>query len=273
MMTQILRLLNKRLGIRLAAGVALSYMLLMSTVALAGGDNSSEDEPIYTTGRSGGSRGCDTGEASSSSRIPALILLVPTQRRGQDIATRLKPTIAKNPTFAWFVRAPGSIQMQFRLYEYNPVSKQYTRVKEIKDENFKSSPGIMMLSMLNLELSVGHTYFWQVQLTCDPNHPSGDPAAEAYTKVVQTPPDLITELGDKSEQATLYDKADLWYNALGLILSARESKRMRELKFSLLEQVVAGEETALREQERVELRRSAIHRLYRRCYPNVVVCK
>jgi hypothetical protein len=54
-MTQILWLLNKWFGIRLAAGVTLSLLLLVPKVALASG-NDSDDPPPNTYGRSGGSR-------------------------------------------------------------------------------------------------------------------------------------------------------------------------------------------------------------------------
>lgn len=257
-MTQISWLLNKWLGIRLAAGVALSLLLLMPTVTLASGNNSDDDPPPDTHGTSGGSRGCDTRVGALSDSTPALILLAPMQRFGQTVATR--------PTFAWFVRDPGSWQMEFRLYQYDPVSEQARLVKEIKDENFKSSPGIMVLSMSSPELSIGQRYLWQVELICDQNHPSGNPFAEAATKVVQMPPDLRTQLSntnDKFNRAALYAKADLWYDTLGLVLTAGEEPRMRELKFSLLEEVAAGEETAMREQQRVELRESAIHQVQR----------
>jgi len=256
-MTQILWLLNKWFGIRLAAGVTLSLLLLVPKVALASG-NDSDDPPPNTYGRSGGSRGCSTREAKSSDSVPALISLVPNQGIGRTVATR--------PMFAWFVRDSGSLQMEFRLYKYDPVSKEAKLVKEIKDKNFKSSPGIIVLSMSSPVLSIGQRYLWQVELICDPNHPSGDPFTEAATKVVQMSPELRTELSntnDKFNKAALYAKADLWYDTLRLVLTAGEAPRMRELKSSLLEKVAAGEETAVREQERVKLAESAIHLMQR----------
>ncbi|MBR8839466.1 MAG: DUF928 domain-containing protein [Stigonema ocellatum SAG 48.90 = DSM 106950] len=256
-MTQILRMLNKWLGIKLAASVTLSLLLLMPTIAQAG-DTNNDDVPPDTYGRSGGSRGCDIKKTTSSNNIPALILLVPNQRFGRTVAT--------SPTFAWFIRDSGSWQMEFRLYEYDPVSKKSKLLKEIKDEKFKSSPGIMVLSFSKPVLSINQRYIWQIELICDPNHPAGNPFAEAAIKVVQMPTKLATELSktqDKFNKANLYAQADLWYDTLGLVLTDEEYPRMRELKFSVLDKVVATEETALREVESAKLRESKIHQMQR----------
>ncbi len=256
-MTQILQLLHKWSRSTVALNVTLSLLLLMSTVTLANA-HKSDDPPPNTTGASGGSRGCETQVETSLSSMPALILLAPTQRFGQSVATR--------PTFAWFVRDSGSWQMEFRLYEYDPATKQSKLVKEIKDENFKSSPGIMVLSLSSPELSIGRRYLWQVELVCNANRPSGNPFAMAATKVVPVPPDLKTKLSqtnDPLSRATLYEKADLWYDTLGIILAAPDELRLRELKKSLLEQVTAGAEIAVREQAKVELTNSTIHQLQR----------
>jgi len=89
-----------------------------------------------------------------------LILLAPSGRLGQTVSTR--------PTFAWFVR-DASWPIEFRLYEHDLSNDTFKLVKEIKDEGFKSSPGIMVLSLSksNLELSTGKRYRWQVELVCN----------------------------------------------------------------------------------------------------------
>lgn len=276
-MTQILWLWKKWLATRLAVGIPLSLLLLMHAVALAsepsndhppgthkqiGGSWEKDERPPDTRGRSGGSRGdCDSRTETSADGIPALILLEPTQHLGRTVATR--------PTFAWFVRAPGSWQMEFKLYKYDPASKKAMLVKDIKDENFKSSPGIMVLSLSQSipELSVGQTYVWQVKLICNPSAPAGNIFAQAAIKVVEMPPDLKTALSqtnDKFNKAALYAKAHSWYDALGMVLTAWDEPRMRELKFSLLEEVAAGEEEkAVREKERVELTKSQVNQMQR----------
>ncbi|MHC5774990.1 DUF928 domain-containing protein [Nostoc sp.] len=265
-MAQILRpshkCLRKSLFTSIDIGLSL-LLLLMPTTALADGSNNSNDPPPQTTGTSGGSRGgdsrgCETQSETSSSRVPALILLAPSQIYGQTLATR--------PTFAWFISNSASLQMEFRLYEYDQVSKQSKLVKEIKDENFKSLPGIMVLSLSNPELLVGQRYFWQIELVCDANHPSGNPFATSAMKVVSLQPDLQKQLSQSNDvltKANLYNQANLWYNTLEIALTSKDQPKLRELKISLLEQVANGSKTGLKEQIQVELTKSAIHQLQR----------
>ena len=124
----------------------------------------------------------------------------------------------------------------------------------------------MALSLSSPELSIGKRYLWQVELVCDANRPSGNPFAMGAMKVVPVPPDLKTKLSqtnDPFSKAVLYVQADMWYNALGIVLAAKNEPSLRELKSSLLEQVVTGIETTGAEPEKVELANSAIHQLQR----------
>ncbi|MCC5669915.1 DUF928 domain-containing protein [Nostoc sp. CHAB 5784] len=261
-MAQILRPSQKYLSKSLftsSIDIGLSLLLLMPTTALAeGNNNNSNDPPPQTTGTSGGSRGCETQSEISSSSIPSLILLAPSQIYGQTLATR--------PTFAWFISNSASSQMEFRLYEYDQASKQSKLVKEIKDENFKSSPGIMVLSLSSPELLVGRRYLWQVELVCDVNRPSGNPFATAAMKVIPVQPDLNKQLSQTNNvlnKAILYNQADLWYNTLEIALTSKDEPKLRELKMFLLEQVANGSQTGLKEQIKVELTKSTIHQLQR----------
>ncbi|MBD2249689.1 DUF928 domain-containing protein [Nostoc sp. FACHB-888] len=198
----------------------------MPTTALANGNNNnSDDPPPQTRGTSGGSRGCETESEASSSSIPNIILLAPTQSYGQ--------TLANSPTFAWFVKDTSSWQMEFRLYEYDQNNKQSRLVKEIKDENFKSSPGIMILSLPSQELLVGRRYLWQVELVCDANRPSGNPFAIAAMKVVLTPPEVKNQLSQSNDVlkvANLSKKADLWYKTVEIALSSNNEPTLKELR-------------------------------------------
>lgn len=296
-MTQKLWLLQKGLRSSVAINISLSLLLLIPTVAPAedfspkdspptvssidsiitrnddpppditgaSSSNRGDDPPPDTQGNSGITRGdCGTKDETSTSCIPAVILLAPPQRYGQTAATR--------PTFAWFISDSTPHQMEFRLYEYDPTSKQRKLLKEIKDENFKSSRGIMMLSLSTPELSIGKRYLWQVELVCEPNHPSGNPFATGAMKVVPVSPDLQTKLSqtnDTFSKATLYTQADLWYDTLGIVLAAPDEPRLREQKLSLLEQVAAGVETAAKLDKedggelRTKLKASAIYQLQR----------
>jgi hypothetical protein len=156
--------------------------------------------------------------------------------------------------------------MEFRIYEYDPQTQQSKLIEEIKDEKFKSLPGIMALSLASSQLSVGKKYLWQVELVCDSNRPSSNPFAMAALEVVQLPPELQTKLPqthDQLDRATLYRQANLWYDTLGTVLAAADEPRLTNVKFSLLEQVAAGAAIAVKEQAKVELKNSVIYQLQR----------
>lgn len=234
--------------IRRFVNFTLGLLLIIPTVALAN-DNNSDDLPPDTSGRSGGSRGCST-QTTPLDSIPALILLAQGGGDAKVVSTR--------PTFAWLVDEPGSWQMEFRLYKYDRLSEEAQLIAEIKDPNFKSSPGIMVLSPWKSipKLSSGQRYLWQVELICDPLHPSGNPFAEAEIEVVEIQPDLKAQLAktkEASNQASLYYKAGLWYNALGLALKQQDPTQLN----SLLDQVATSAN------EREKLRQSAIHQVQR----------
>lgn len=236
--------------IRRTVNFTLGLLLLIPTVALANCKDSKELPP-NTNGRSGGSRGCSTQKTSSDS-IPALILLAPSRGDAKVISTR--------PTFAWLVNDPGTWQMEFRLYEYDRRSYEPKLVAEIKDANFKSYPGIVVLSPSQSipELAVAKSYLWQVELICDPLHPSGNPFAEAEIEVVETSPDLKAQLAKTnlaSKQASLYSQSGLWYDALSIVLT-QQNPQIAQLN-SLLDQVATSNK------EKEKLRESAIHRIQR----------
>ncbi|MDZ8184925.1 MAG: DUF928 domain-containing protein [Nostoc sp. ChiSLP02] len=257
-MAQIQCPLHKSLRNIVSSCITLSLLLLMPTTALGDNNNNSDDPPPQTRGTSGGSRGCETQTQVPLSNIPNLILLAPTQSYGQ--------TLANNPTFAWFVKDNSSWQMEFRLYEYNEANKQSKLVKEIKDENFKSFPGIIVLSVPSLELAIGQKYLWQVELVCDANRPSGNPFAIAAMKVISTPAILKNQLSQNNDvltRANLYHQADLWYNTLEIALTSKDDRNLKELRKSLLEEVVTETKAQSQEQTTVALTNSKIYKLQR----------
>ncbi|MBD2102467.1 DUF928 domain-containing protein [Leptolyngbya sp. FACHB-261] len=237
-------------GKALVAGLVLTTSLLLPTLAIAGDDS----DYLPDTSRSGGSRGCSTRTSPSAESSAALILLTPQQTLGQTISTR--------PTFAWFVRDAGSWPMEFRLYEHDLSNDQFKLVKEIKDESFKSAPGITVLSLSQSvpELTPGKRYRWQVELVCNASRPSGNPFAEAELEVISPRSELRTSLAgarDRLNRATLYDQANLWYDALGLALTANSDTQLRAFRASLLDKVALGAA------ERSELQGSTVHQVQR----------
>ncbi len=137
-----------------------------------------------TSGRSSGGRGCGTSLPAVEPKVPSLILLTPQADAPQTVSTR--------PQFAWFVRDAAPIVMEFRLYS-QAANQSYTLIKEIKDDQFKTAPGINQLTFAPTtpELPIGR-YRWQVVLICDRNRPSSNLFATADVEIVASPIDSPT---------------------------------------------------------------------------------
>lgn len=211
-----------------------------------------DDDEAPPSGRSSGGRGCGTVAQTVQSDIPSLILLAP-QGSSKTVSTR--------PTFAWFVRDTAPVSMEFRLYA-QAENNRYKLLKEIKDDRFKTVPGVMMLSLAQItpELAIGR-YRWQVALVCDRSHPSSNLFADSELEVVPIPLDLKARLAKTSDlfsQASLYAQANFWYDALGTAIgSSSNNTALKDLRFSLLEKV------ALNKTERQLLQDSKIHLIQR----------
>lgn len=236
---------KKRTTTKLISGILLA-MLLMPIAALA------DDDKAPPSGRSAGGRGCGTTMPIAQSNLPSLILLAPQENFKQTVSTR--------PTLAWFVRDVTPVAMEFKLYRQE--NDRYRLIKEIKDEQFKTAPGIMVLSLAQTtpELAIGR-YRWQVVLVCDRSHPSSNLFAESELEVVPLPADLKTRLEktrDRFSQVLLYAQANFWYDALGsaLVLSGNNTA-LKDPRLSLLDKVT------LNNTERQLLQDSKIHSMQR----------
>ena len=230
---------------RLISGILLA-MSLIPIAALA------DDDKAPPSGRSAGGRGCGTTLPIAESNLPSLILLAPQGNSKQTVSTR--------PTLAWFVRDVTPVAMEFRLYRQE--NNRYRLIKEIKDEQFKTAPGIMVLSLAQTtsELAIGR-YRWQVVLVCDRSHPSSNLFAESELEVVPLPADLKTRLEktrDRFSQASLYAQANFWYDALGTtIVPSDNNAALKDPRLSLLDKVT------LNNIERQLLQNSKIHSIQR----------
>lgn len=206
-----------------------------------------DDPPPNTQGRSAGSRGCNLGGADDAplAEIPALVLL-----SSGDIAA----TVSPRPTFAWFSRDNHmDVPHAFRLYEVDNDSQTYRLLTEIEGELMPA--GILVLpfpSGLD-DLSVGRRYLWQVELTCDPDRPSGNLFAEAEFDVVSASANLSDELlaaTTNVDKADIYMANNLWYDALALALANTPMSSLRQRLFN---------QVALNETEKSRFENSTIH--------------
>jgi hypothetical protein len=159
-------------------------IFLIPLVALA-----DDPDQAPASGRSSGGRGCgttisSTASPAAASNVPSLILLAPQVDAPQTFSMR--------PQFAWFVRDTAPIAMEFRLYAES-ANNRYTLIKEIKDEQFKTAPGVNLLTFAPTtpELPIGR-YRWQVVLICDRNRPSSNLFATADIEIVKSPVDVPT---------------------------------------------------------------------------------
>jgi Domain of Unknown Function (DUF928) len=158
------------------------------------------------SGRSSGGRGCGTTisstESPSAANVPSLILIT-------------QPSISTRPQFAWFVRDAAPITMEFRLYAQS-TDNRYTLIKEIKDDPFKTAPGINVLTFAPTtpELSIGR-YRWQVVLICDRNRPSSHLFATADVEIVKsridspTPSQQIAKMTLNDTERQLLEKSEI----------------------------------------------------------------
>jgi Domain of Unknown Function (DUF928) len=231
-----------RLAIR---SIFLFGLLLIPVSAIA-----DDPDQAPSSGRSAGGRGCGTTMPSTKSNVPNLILLAPQERTKQTVSTR--------PMFAWFVRDAEPVAMEFRLY----AQTENNRYQLIKEEQFQSSPGIMVMTLNQTvpELAIGK-YRWQVVLVCDRDRPSSNLFATSEIEVVPVPVDLKTRLGqtnDRMSQALLYAQANLWYDALGTAInSSNHNSALKDSRLALLDKLT------LDSTERQLLQNSAIHSVQR----------
>lgn len=168
--------------------------------------------PRSGTGSSTGTRGVCSGTG-----MTALTLLAPFNPIGQTVST--------HPALSWFVPDVQSRPIELRLYQYGADNK----LRLVQQAQLQSQPGMMSWSLPADQpgLSVNQQYYWQVSLTCNPNHPSEDLFAEAEFRVVSPSAELISALSstpDRLKRADLYAKAGLWYDAFAEAIAAGTSQ-------------------------------------------------
>jgi len=221
--------------------VSIFFCFLLIPSASLGKQKRQDEPPPRTNGRSAGSRGCSNNSRILKNAPPALILLSSNTKRAT--------TISSNPIFAWFVRDSQPRQMQFRLYQEDSATQEYELVQEIKDKDFQSKPGIMVLPMpKTVSLETGKKYLWQVELICDRNRPSANLFAEAEIEIATTQATLKNKMNqtiNPDDKAILFAKNGLEYDALMTVLaenktSASRKPKMNKLKLTLLNQITSN---------------------------------
>jgi hypothetical protein len=155
----------------------------------------------------GGSRGCnDQGEVT-------LNLLVPSDHTAQ--------TVSEHPTFFWYVSSNKIKTIKFVLTdsaESSPLIVQQLKIEKA---------GIMQVTVPEQTvLQNGHEYRWTVSLICSASHPSENVYARAWMKKIPLSDEVSSKLkGAKNnlERAQVYATSSIWYDALSLSYSARNT--------------------------------------------------
>ncbi|MBE9011779.1 DUF928 domain-containing protein [Pseudanabaenaceae cyanobacterium LEGE 13415] len=133
-------------------------------------------------------------------------------------------TVSAYPTFSWYVPATQPTTAAFVLLD--------DRQTELYSTTFQiaGKPGLISLSLpqtANLPpLEVGKTYRWKFSLTCDVDDPSTNMITEGWIQRVELATVLKNQLQSASllDQAKLYAREGLWYDAVAIFLMLRRTQ-------------------------------------------------
>jgi hypothetical protein len=155
----------------------------------------------------GGTRGdCQASQ-------PGLTALMPDSNLGR--------TMAERPTFFWYM-PQSAAAAEFVLLDANNTELYKTLVP------VPSQSGIVSLNLPDSvsALEVGQSYRWYFSLVCDPLDRSADTFTSGWVERVDRNPALLQEIAaaPPTEQAMLYAKAGLWYEALAVLATLRQSQ-------------------------------------------------
>lgn len=224
-------LLHKIFNPKILIICALTIPFLFTQITLAAYKPPRDQKPPSGYTESSGVRGkCKAIDADS------VTLLAPSTHIGQ--------TTSSHPTFAWFVPHHQRVSLEFSIYELGSNEQ----LKLTYKSRLQSSPGVMKLSLPeNLPgLALGKKYLWQVEILCDFNHPSRNLLATADITIVPMPANLQAALhhkGDRTQRASLYAQAGMWYDALGEALADSNDGELGKLAANLLKDLASLEKS------------------------------
>jgi Domain of Unknown Function (DUF928) len=176
-----------------------------------------DKKPTKTSGA--GSRGgkcmqASPVETSASPSVKALaklpfMALMPVSNSGL--------TSVEHPSFWIYVPETSAKRMILSLREngLKPHSQTFFNIPE--------TPGVMSLSLPQSApaLEVGKTYQWAVALICAEKPSPNDPAIVSWiSRIASAPPTQPNPL----EQAAIYGKQGIWFDALAALGQARRSQ-------------------------------------------------
>ena len=174
-----------------------------------------------------------TGSRGNLEELPiTLTLLIPNDHTGR--------TTSGHPSFFWYMSEAPEFPAEFALVE--PGQTKPLFVQQIATPK----AGMIQVEMPKdlPELVVGRKYRWSVSLIRNSKRRSNDVFVQGWIERMPTTPELTKQLAtatSKEQQAAVYAKAGLWYDALATISQAQAEKptdkSILEERLSLLEQV------------------------------------
>jgi hypothetical protein len=145
---------------------------------------------------------------------PVLTALSPTDKPGL--------TLAERPTFLVYVPKSSAERAEFSLRSREGQGIYRTTV------SLTNLPNIISFSLPSETppLEVGKQYTWSVAMICNPNDRIDDQFVTATVQRIELDSSLLEQIQQASpqEQVSLYQNADIWYDAIALLFELRHSQ-------------------------------------------------
>ena len=153
----------------------------------------------------------DVGAVATSSLLTALS---PTTQPGL--------TVAERPTFLVYVPRTSAKSAEFSLRSQTGQGVYRTTVA------LPTTPNLISITppVQAAPLEVGKPYTWVFAIVCNPNDRLDDHFVTGRVQRIELDPDRLRQIQQASlqEQAALYQKADVWYDALAILLKLKHDQ-------------------------------------------------
>lgn len=154
---------------------------------------------------------------------PQDVGMTTTEQQLTALSPTTKPgiTLAERPTFFVFVPKTSAKTAEFSLRDRNNRGVYRTTLA------LTDPPGIVSLNLPAQApaLEVGKQYWWSFAVICNPNDRMDDRAVTGTVQRITLEPDRLRQIQQASpkEQVLLYQKADVWYDAIAVLFELQRT--------------------------------------------------